>query len=280
MLCFPFMSEPQDPRANPTPPQTPSGGGAWLPPRLREKIEEAEAGGGSSGSSAVVGWIITVVVIALVGAGVWWLIRSGQEKEKARLAAEAAAAAAQRAEQVADSLAVVHRADSLAAVARADSIAFTKLPKSQQRKILAERAKKAGAAGAAATTGSTTATSAPHPAAGAGPKPAGAAASGSHGSKAPDSSATEPPAPHESGPFGIDAGQFLDQARATQVADDLKAKAGMAAQVVTAGEGDAATYHVYVGKFATRAAAEAAAMRLLAKGLVEQGVAVPLPKAP
>ena len=72
----------------------------------------------------------------------------------------------------------------------------------------------------------------------------------------------------------------VPRAGITQVADDLKTKASLPTQVVTVGEGDAATYHVFVGKFSTHAAAEAAATRLLAKGLVQQGAVTPLPKTP
>ena len=269
------MTEPEDRESKPAAPKPPDSSGAWLPPRLREKIEEAEAGGGGESKTAnLVGLIVTVLVIVAVAVGVWSLIRSGHEKEKARLAAAAAAAAAERAAFVADSLATVHRADSLAAVARADSISFAKLPKWQQRKILAEKAKKAAAATA------TSAATKPAPTAGAARPAANATTATRHASKAADSSAAEPAAPQEKGPFGVDAGQFIDQAQATQVADDLKTKASLPTQVVTVGEGDAATYHVFVGKFSTHAAAEAAATRLLAKGLVQQGAVTPLPKTP
>jgi len=276
------VTEPEDRESKPAAPKPPDSSGAWLPPRLREKIEEAEAGGGGESKTAnLVGLIVTVLVIVAVAVGVWSLIRSGHEKEKARLAAVAAAAAAERAAFVADSLATVHRADSLAAVARADSIAFAKLPKWQQQKVLAEKAKKAAAATAASASAAT------KPAAGAATsgtaatKPAPAAgAAARHASKTADSSAAEPAAPKEMGPFGVDAGQFIDQAQATQIADDLKTKAGLPTQVVTVGEGDAATYHVFVGKFSTHAAAEAAATRLRAKGLVQQGAVTPLPKTP
>ncbi len=236
-----------------------------LSPRLREKLGAAADDDDDldflKKKSDPGGLIITAIVaIAVVGGG-WWLYHNGQVKAKAEAAKAAAVAAAQRATEVADSLAVVAHADSVAAQARADSITFAALPKWKQRQILAQKAKAAAAAAAAA--GGTTA-----PAAG---TPAPAAAS--------TDSAAAPAEPVEQGPFGIDAGQFIDQAQANTMVETLKAKTGLAAQLVTEGEGDAASYHVMLGHFSTRAGAEAKATSLLGKGLVDQASVTPLPKA-
>lgn len=264
-----------EPEYRPTPPSSPKPAdapGASLSPRLREKLMEAEekaAGGGGGGGSPVVGLVLAVVVIAAIVGVVWWMIKADQSKK----AAEAGrAAAAARAIAVADSLDAVARADSIAAAARADSVAFAALPKSQQRKILAERAKKAAEA-----AGGTTITA--RPAAGA--TSASGASTGATAAKPADSTAAaEPAAPKEKGPFAIDAGEYLDQAKANEVAETLKTKAKLAAQVVSVGEGGSALYHVFLGSFATRSAAEKSAGALFEKGIVEQAGVVPIPAAP
>ncbi len=273
------MTEPNDRESKPESPKAPGSPGVWLPPRLRDKLTDAEGAGEEEVQKkkpSPVGPILMLLVTVAVVGGVWWMIHSNQVKAKAEAARVAAAA---RAAAVADSLAQVRQADSLAAVARADSIAFAALPRWQQRKILAERAKLAAAASAAAGTPPSSAPSAGAAATAAtGTSPAGAPAA-TPATGAAESTAAEAPAPRERGPFGIDAGQFIDEARASQVADALKAKLNMAAQVVTEGEGAGATYHVLLGSFSSRSAAEAKASSLLEKGLVEQGAVVALPKA-
>ena len=149
-------------------------------------------------------------------------------------------------------LATVARADSIQAAAVADSIAFAALPRWKQRKILAERARVAAAA---------------NPQAAAATAPAAA-----------DSTAA-PAEPVEQGPFGIDAGQFLDEEQAKAMSDALKSKTGLPAQVVTDGEGASATYHVVLGSFPRRSTAEARANALLSKGMVDQAGVMVLPKS-
>jgi hypothetical protein len=242
----------------------PDSGQPYLSPRLRDKL------GDSSDDSDLdflnrkpskAGWIITLVVVLVAVGGIAFLVHNAQVKAKADAAAAAAVAAKQRAQEVADSLAVVAHADSVAAVARADSIAFTKLPKWKQRQVLAKRAaedaKKAAAAGGGAA-----------PAAGAGAAAAAAPAD------------TTPPPPVETGPFAIDAGQFLDQGQANDKAAELKTATGLATLVTTEGEGDAATYHVLLGKYSSRGSAEAKASALLSKALVAQATVVKMPSSP
>jgi cell division septation protein DedD len=164
-------------------------------------------------------------------------------------------------------MAKVRAADSLAAIKRADSLAFAALPLSKQKKILAEKAKAEKAAAAAANP------PAPKPAA---PAPAkGATAGGAPAAHDSSSTPATPPPPREHGPFAIDAGEYVDQGKANSVADDLKAKTKLAAQVTTL---DGGTFHVLLGKFPSRSAAESKANSLMGKGLIEQGGVIPIPK--
>ncbi len=237
--------------------------------------------------SPIVGLLVTVVIIAGIVGGVWWLIKSDADKKTAEAARAAASA---RAIAVADSLDAVARADSIVAKALADSLAFAALPKAQQRKILAERAKAAAAATEAekkaAAPATASATAPAKPAAGgatAGTAAAGGATAGSTpaaggatagGAPAP---AAEPAPPKEKGPFAIDAGTFLDQAQANQVAETLKAKAKLSGQVVAMEGGE---FHVLLGSFSTHSAADAMAGKLFGSGALQQAVVVPIPKAP
>lgn len=131
------MSEPENREPGTQPPPPPKRDEEpWLPPRMRDKLDEAEREEG--GQSPVVGWIVGGVIVLAVIAGGWWFIHSRQVKAEAERAAAHAAA-------VADSIARVRTADSLLAVARADSIAkFNALPKWKQNQIIAEQARAAG----------------------------------------------------------------------------------------------------------------------------------------
>jgi hypothetical protein len=253
-------------------PASPEPGGVWLPPRLRQKLESPSSGDDFDflkRKSSPVGTIVTVAVIVAVLAGAFMVYQNNQRKVRA---AAAAKAAAERAAVVADSLAQVHMADSLAAVARADSIAFAALPKWKQRQILAEKAKKEAAA-KAAVAGATAPKAGATTAAATGGAAGGAAAAGAAG-EAPAENA----APEEAGPFGIDAGQFLDETKAGEVATDLKGKTGLAAAVVPMGEGDDTSYHVVLGSYPHRGAAESKANSLLSKGMLNEASVVALPK--
>ena len=133
------MSAPENQEPGGTPPPAPpkKDDDVWLPPRLREKLDQAEDEEETGQKSPVVGWIVGLVIVAAVVAAGWWFVHSRQVKAEAERAARAAA--------VADSIAKVRTADSLAAVARADSIAaFNALPKWKQNQILVEQAKAAG----------------------------------------------------------------------------------------------------------------------------------------
>lgn len=258
------MTGPDDretPPKSPTPPDSQ----AWLPPRLRDKLDNPEGGGDDDldflkKKSSPVGMIVGIVIVVALAGGGWWFIHNNQLKEKA--AAEKAAADA-RAAVIADSLAAVRQADSLAAMARADSIAFTKLPRAEQRRILALRAKNAAGASGTAATGT--------PAQGTGSSAGAAATPGASGGAA---TTTEPAVPKEKGPFAIDAGQYLDEEKANQVAETLKTSTGLPARAVSID----GTFHVLVGSFSSRATAEARGSSLLGKGLIEQAAVVAVPK--
>ena len=270
--------DPKDPQGET--PADPAAGGVWLPPRLRQKLESPSTGDDFDflkQKSSPVGTIVTVAVVVavLVGAGIVW--QTNQRKAKA--AAEAKAAE-ERAVVVADSLAKVRMADSLAAVARADSIAFAALPKWKQRQILAEKAKKEAAASGATASAAKPATGAAGGAAAAGATAGGAAAGGAAaGGAAGGGAEAEPAKPAEAGPFGIDAGQFLDEAKAGEIAGTLKDKTGLAAAVVPMGEGDDTSFHVVLGSYTSRGAAESKANSLLSKGMLTEASVVALPKA-
>jgi hypothetical protein len=269
------VNQPDDKDPKPPAPEEPATGGVWLPPRLRQKLEAPSSGDDFDflkRKSSPVGTIITVAVVAVVLVGAVLVYQGNQRKAAA---AAAAKAAEERAVVVADSLAKVRMADSLAAVARADSLAFAALPKWKQRQILAERAKKEAAA-----SGATAAASGSGGAAAGGAAAGGAAAGGAAAGGAAAGAQAEAAPPEEAGPFGIDAGQYLDEAKAGEVAAALKEKTGLAASVLTIGEGDDASYHVVLGSYPRRGAAESKAGSLLSKGLLSEASVIKLAKAP
>jgi hypothetical protein len=194
-----------------------------LPPRLREKLDSAEADGKKSSAGA---WMVGLVIVAVLVAVGWWFVHGQQVKARAEVERAAARAAA-----VADSIARVRTADSLTTVARADSIAaFHKLPRWKQRRIIAQQARAAGGAAAAVLE-------------------------------------------EEEGPFALDMGGFLFEDRAQAEAEALKASTNLAARVTRVGADGG--YHVYLGRFESRAVAEKTAGALAAKALVKQARVVP-----
>lgn len=235
------MTEHDDRESKPTPSGPPEKKEVWLPPRLRDKIDSASGGSDDDDfvikpSSPVPAIITTVVILAVIVAG-GWFIKGQMDKTKA---AEAKVAADKRAAEVADSLARVRTADSLMAIRRADSLAFAALPKWKQLQVLKEKA----ASGDAAAQRELDALKA--------------------------ASAGDP----DAGPFGIDVGEYIDDARASQIADELKASTGLDAQVVKRGSGDNETFHVVLGRYEARPAADAASKQLLSRGMIRQGIIV------
>jgi len=237
---------------------------AWISPRLREKLDEADSGGPKEGGpSPLIGIVLAVLVIG-GGAALIWTMRSGAEKEKAAVAERARVAAAAAA---ADSIAALVHADSLRAAAVAESTAIAADPKRRAAaaKAAAEAAK---AAKASASKPAPVAAGKPRPPAPAGTPPASPAAA------AP----TSPAAPKvvEKGPFGLDVGTFLVEDRAKSEQDKLAAATGLAGKVVTKSEDGSDVFHVVLGSFPTRAAAEKKAAALVAAGQVNQAKPVSL----
>jgi len=113
-----------------TPPTEPAK--VWLPPRLRDRLEGADAPPPKT-SPDLGGWIAMLLVLALGGGVVWWAMQKNATAKKAEMArVELVRQAA-----VAESLAQVRAADSLKQVARADSVkAFLALPAWKQAEIL------------------------------------------------------------------------------------------------------------------------------------------------
>jgi hypothetical protein len=90
-------------------------------------------------------------------------------------------------------------------------------------------------------------------------------------------SSPDQPDLEESGSFTIDAGSFLFEDPANRLVAALQGKA-KDVRVETVTEGGSTSYHVYVGKFGVRGAAQKAADDLLTKGLAEQASVVKLGK--
>ncbi|HTO89980.1 MAG TPA: SPOR domain-containing protein [Candidatus Sulfotelmatobacter sp.] len=130
------MNENDDRQSEPPPPSQGPAPGAWLPPRLRQRLEDAEAEPiKTSATGTILGWAVLLAIIGAVVGGIM-LIHHG---EVVKAKAAAARAEQERLAAVADSIAGVRRADSLRAVAVADSIkAFEALPRWKQEVILAK----------------------------------------------------------------------------------------------------------------------------------------------
>lgn len=80
------------------------------------------------------------------------------------------------------------------------------------------------------------------------------------------------------GPFGIQAGTYLDEGRANREKERLGPSTGLAARVVPATEGGSTVYHVVLGSFDNRTKAEQKGLDLLGRNLVSQALVVPLRK--
>jgi cell division protein FtsN len=252
----PSGPKPPNPQQPPSKPDN-----VWISPRLREKLTEPDSEGPKQGSSPLIGILLAVLVIG-GGGGLFMSMRSSAAKEKAATEERARLAAAAA---TAESLAAVAHADSLKAAA--DSVAAW-MANTPAGRAAAKAAAKAAAAAAskpvpgAATKTTTTTTSTSRPAAPAAPASAPAA----------------PAAPKvvEKGPFGLDVGTFIVEDRANSEQARLAAETGLAGRVVTKNEDGGDVYHVVLGSFATRAAAEKKAEALVAKGQVNQARAVSL----
>lgn len=214
----------------------------WISPRLREKLGEPDVDEPKQGPSPLIGIVLAVLVIG-GGAGLFVSMRSGAAKEKAATEERQRLAAA------------AATAESIATSARADSI----------RLAMADST----TAGATAPGAAKPATATSKPVAAARPTPAPAG--------------TPPAAPAapkvvEKGPFGLDVGGYIIEEKANSEQTRLAAATGLAGRVVHQTEDGADTYHVVLGSFASRAAAEKKAEALVAGGQVNQ--ARPISLAP
>ena len=240
----PGSKPPSQPEA-PKPQET-----AWISPRLREKLMEAESHEPKR-SSPLPGILFAAL---LIGGGILGFVvyrsnaakHKAEELQRARAAADSAAAAA-------------------AAAARADSMRLAAADTSASRST-AKPARAAAAPGAS------------KPAGGAAPHTATASASGSGATSTTKPAATSgaatgaaAPAPAAAkGPYGIDVGSFLFEERAKAEQERLAGATGLAGRVVTKTTDGESSYHAVLGSFETRGAAQKKAESLVAKGLVNE----------
>jgi len=240
----PGSKPPSQPEA-PKPQET-----AWISPRLREKLMEAESHEPKR-SSPLPGILFAAL---LIGGGILGFVvyrsnaakHKAEELQRARAAADSAAAAA-------------------AAAARADSMRLAAADTSASRS--AAKPARAGAAPGASK-----------PAGGAAPHTATASASGSGATSTTKPAATSgaatgaaAPAPAAAkGPYGIDVGSFLFEERAKAEQERLAGATGLAGRVVTKTTDGESSYHAVLGSFETRGAAQKKAESLVAKGLVNE----------
>ena len=222
----------------------------WISPRLRDKLGDAEPGAPKEGPGPWVGIVLVLLVIG-GGAGLFATMRSGAAKQKV----EAERIARERvAEAAAESTANAAKIDSMRAVAAARSAADSAAGKGKP-------AGQASASAKPATTGGATGGSAR----------AAAATPPGGGDAAPAT-----PKVVEKGPFGLDVGSFLAEERATSELARLAAATGLTGKVVTRNEDGGDVYHVVLGSFATRAAADKRAESLVARSMVNQAQSVAL----
>ena len=202
----------------------------------------------------MIGLILAILVFG-GGAALFLGMRASAVKEKAA-AAERARLAAQAA--VAESLAAIAQADSMRMAAAADSAAAATAKPT--------KGGKPSAVAKAQPTAKPTAT-----------KPSAAASKPAAGGGATAAAPAPAPAkPAEKGPFGLDVGTFLVEERANSELQKLAAATGLTGKVVTKSEDGSDVYHVVLGSFPTRAAAERKAGTLVAEGKVNQAKPISL----
>ena len=204
--------------------------------------------------SPLPGIIIAVILIGGAVAGIA-AMRSNAAKQKAEADRKARIAAA-------DSAAAAARADSIRLATQDTSKVATASPSPAPGKRAAGAATKPVASTTTKPATSTTSATA-KPAAGAGGASASAGASAA-------------PKPAAAGPFGIDVGTFLDEDKANTESTRLGSATALAAKVVTKTEDGASVYHVVLGSFPSRSAAEKKSETLVAKGLVNEAHIVPV----
>jgi len=252
------MSNPQDPNETPrpTPPSAPPG--RYISSRLREKLEAAQSepetpiGGGGPPWGGIIG---AVIVIALAIGGFMWWRGSHAKHETAATPASADSAATAAADTTAHTdstaMAAASPSPSPSPVATAHGAASASKP-----------------AGTVTKPAASTAAQAETPAK---PKekPAATASSGESA-----------PAPPKAGkaPFGVSVASFMFEDKANESRDALAASTGLPAIVMPRDEGGTTMYHVVLGSFPTRTAAEKKATELLTSAGVHEAQVVSRPK--
>jgi sporulation related protein len=229
----------------PAPPEQP-----WISPRLRDKLGDPDPGAPKEGPAPWVGIVLVLLVIG-GGAGLFVTMRSGAAKQKAD------------AEQASHARATEAAAESTANAAKIDSM----------RAVVAARAAADSAAGKPSAAAAQTGAPAKSPAAG------GTATSSRAAAATPPAGGDAAPATPkvvEKGPFGLDVGTFLAEERATSELARLSTATGLKGKVVTRNEDGGDVYHVVLGSFATRGAADKRAESLVARALVNQAQSVSL----
>ncbi len=222
----------------------------WISPRLRDKLGEPDPGAQREGPAPWVGILLVLLVIG-GGAGLFVTMRTGAAKQKVeavRIGRERAVAAA------AESTSNAAKIDSMRAVVTARAAADSA----------------AGKPGSAAAQASTSAKPA---------STAGAAAASRVATSPPATGGDAAPATPrvvEKGPFGLDVGTFLAEDRASSELARLTTTTGLKGKVVTRNEDGGDAYHVVLGSFPSRAAADKRAESLLGRSLVNQAQSVSL----
>jgi cell division septation protein DedD len=219
---------------------------------LREKLNEPDGDGPKQGPSPWIGIMLAVLVIG-GGIALFAAMRSGAAKEKAAVEEKARVAAAAA---LADSIAAVAHADSMRVAADSIAAAAAMTGKTVKPTAGATKTKPSPVAAARPTT-----------------TPAGTPKAATASAAAP---APAVPKVVEKGPFGLDVGTYLVEDRANGEQARLAAATGLPGKVVTKNEDGGDVYHVVLGSFATRAAAERKAEALVAKGQVNQARPVSL----
>jgi type II secretory pathway pseudopilin PulG len=246
-----------DPK-NPDKPEPPKPAAPYISSKLREKLEESgDKEWSPGGSNPLPGILGTIVVIGILVATFMWWTASNKKQEAARAAAAAAAARQ-------DSLETAARAESIAAVVRADSTAHADSLLAHGKHPHAAPAATAPAKTAATTPAKTT------PAGGA-TKPAGDAAA-----SAATAAPAKPKVPTDG--VGIAVGDYMMEDRANSEKDKLSASTGLVGKVVPIDDGGTTMYRVILGKWSSRAPAEARATALIDSSLVHEAKVVARPK--
>ncbi len=254
------------PRVAPIPaPTTPV---APLPMRLRERIEAAERAEAEQRGGAT-GWLIGAAVVAVIAVGVFFTMRARNHAKPAAKPTSVATPATTEPATTPATGTATPPASTTPVPGEGHSAPMAAPPAAVVPKPTPSAAKPAPAK-PAATTATTTAAAA---------KPAGEAPKHSESVKPtetakPAAAAATPAKPAVAkARYGVSVGSFLAEERAQSESTRLAAATGFPGRVVAGSDGD---FHVVLGAFPDRAAAEKAAGGLINGGKVEEARVVPL----